>query len=101
MAKVIIVKLYEFSTTEHNGEQEYTQSHLIQARNIKDAIKLIIEYCKKWYDTEEDNEVEISEYNGTMKFSFFNDEITLYLGDITETSIADWQEKMLRQALVN
>lgn len=95
------MKLYEFYTTEQNGEQEYTESHLVRARDMKEARKLAIEYCKKSYDVEDDDEIEVGECNGSLRFSFFNDEIIIGLGDIIETTIADWQQKILDQTLIN
>jgi hypothetical protein len=93
------MKLFEFTTTERNGEQEYSNNHLVQADSIEKARAAAIEYCKTWYD-DEDVKIETDNF-GYMTFIFFCGEIELELNDITETTEQKFCQEAVKRALIN
>ena len=93
------MKLYQFTTTEKNGEQEYSNNHVIRAKNIEEARSAAVEFCKTWY---EDENVEIETDNfGYSTFLFFGGKIELELNDITETTKRQFLEESFERALIS
>lgn len=43
-------KLFSFDIDEYNGEQEYTHTEYVWAKNLKEAEKLAREYAKDFYE---------------------------------------------------
>jgi hypothetical protein len=88
------MKLWHFTITEHNGEQEYTFDHLLYAETQGQATAEIRDWCKKWYD---DDTVENL---GPDCWSFFSGQILLDLDHISETTEQEWKDQMFERKLV-
>lgn len=92
------MKLFSFSTTERNGEQEYNHDHLVHAKTLAEAKERAIKYCKHWYDgglTRTDKDKD-----GYYEFEFFNGEIFLELNDIVECDENYWKSCMFQKCLI-
>lgn len=82
------LKLYEVQATEYNGEQEYSQSKLIAARNIKHARQIARDYFRKWYD---DGDKPRDHNTGDPdEFEFICGCIRLRIKSVQETTIDEW-----------
>jgi hypothetical protein len=92
------MKLFEFTTTEHNGEQEYSNNHLVKANSIEEAKAAAMEYCKTWYG-DKDVKIETDSF-GYMTFIFFDGEFELELNDITETTKRQFCKEAFARALL-
>ena len=57
-------KYFEGTLEEHNGEQEYTYSYLIEAKNLREAKAKFKKFCSEWYG--EGQEIE----EGIFEFGF-------------------------------
>jgi len=86
------MELFEVTTTEHNGEQEYWGSHLVAARDIDQARKLARKYFKKWY---EDGCEKSADPDDLDSFEFMGGRILLTIDDILETALEDWIDKQV------
>lgn len=93
------MNLYEFRTTEHNGEQEYSHYHLVYADTIDDATRMVREFCSQWYEVE-DPEGVVHKVNGKDEWwEFFGGEIVLELDNITETNANTFKEEAFLRGL--
>ena len=82
------MKLYEVQATEFNGEQAYSKSKLLAARNIKHARQLARDYFQLWYDDGEDPK---SRNTGNIdEFEFLGGGIRLRIDSVREIIIDDW-----------
>ena len=83
-----IMQLYEVQATEYNGEQEYSQSKLIAAENIKHARMIARDYFRQWYDDGE----ELQDHNTDSpdEFEFICGSIRLKIESFRITTIDEW-----------
>ena len=86
------MRLYEVQATEYNGEQEYSNSHLIAAQNIGEAWKSTREYFEKWY---EDSDDKHAVPNDPDRFEFIGGCIILKIDSITETTLERWKQQQV------
>ena len=82
------LKLYEVQATEYNGEQEYSQSKLIAAKNIKHARQLARDYFRKWYD--DGDKPREHNTDSPDEFEFIYGCIRLRIKSVVETTIDEW-----------
>ncbi len=86
------MRIFEIRTTEYNGEQEYSNSHLLAARNIDEAWKLAREYFEKWYEDGDDKHADPDDPN---RFEFVGGSIILEIDSITETTLERWKQQQV------
>jgi hypothetical protein len=86
------MKIYEVKTTEHNGEQEYSNSLLLAAQNTDEAWKRAREYFETWYD---DGDVNHADPDNPDRFEFIDGGIVLEIDSITETTLERWKEQQV------
>ena len=84
------MELFEVTTTEHNGEQEYWGSHLVAARDIDQARKRARKYFKNWYEDSCDKRAESDDPDS---FEFMGGHILLTIDNVVETTLEDWVER--------
>ena len=82
------MKLFEVQATEYNGEQEYSQSKLIAARNIKHARQLARDYFRQWYD--DGDEPQDHNTDSPDEFEFICGCIRLRIESVQKTTIDKW-----------
>jgi len=82
------MKLYEVQATEYNGEQEYSQSKLIAAKNIKHARQMARDYFKHWYD--DGDKPQDHNTDSPDEFEFICGCIRLKINSVQETTIDEW-----------
>jgi len=83
------MKLYEVQATEYNGEQEYSQSKLLAARNIKHARQIARDYFQQWYD--DDDELQDHNTDNPDIFEFIcGCIIRLRIKSIRKTTLDEW-----------
>ena len=87
------MKLYEVQATEHNGEQEYSNSHLLAARNIDEAWDSAREYFERWYEDGDDN--KHADPDDPNRFEFIGGCIILKIDSITETTLERWKQQQV------
>ena len=83
---------YEVTTTEYNGEQEYSNSHLLAARNIDEAWNSARDYFEKWYEDGDDKHADPDDPN---RFEFIGGCIILKIDSITETTLECWKQQQV------
>jgi len=86
------MKIFEIRTTEYNGEQEYSNSHLLAARNTDEAWKSAREYFEKWYEDGDDKHADPDDPN---RFEFIGGCIILKIDSITETTLGRWKQQQV------
>jgi len=86
------MKLYEVKATEYNGEQEYSNSHLLAARNIDEAWNSARAYFEKWY---EDGDSKHADPDYPDRFEFVGGCIILEIDSITETTLEHWKQQQV------
>ena len=86
------MRLYEVKTTEYNGEQEYSNSHLIAARNIDEARDSARAYFEKWY---EDGDDKHADPDYPDRFEFVGGSIILTIDSVTETTRERWIQEQV------
>ncbi len=86
------MRIFEIRTTEYNGEQEYSNSHLLAARNIDEAGDSAREYFEKWY---EDGDVKPADPDDQDRFEFIGGCIILKIDSITETTLERWKQQQV------
>ena len=86
------MRLYEVKTTEYNGEQEYSNSHLLAARNMDEARDSAREYFEKWYEDGDDKHADPDDPN---LFEFVGGSIILEIDSITETTLERWKQQQV------
>jgi len=86
------MKLYEVRTTEYNGEQEYSFSHLLAARDLDHARKIARKYFEHWY---EDGESKHSEKDEPDNFEFVGGSIILRIKGVFETTLEKWLNEQI------
>ena len=81
-------KIYEVQATEYNGEQEYSQSELLAARNIKHARQIARDYFRQWYDDGD----QLREHNtdNPDEFEFVGGCIRLRIKNVRKTTLNEW-----------
>jgi len=82
------MKLFEVQATEYNGEQEYSQSKLLAAENIKHARQLARDYFRQWYD--DGDEPKDHNTDNPDEFEFICGCIRLRIKSVVETTIDEW-----------
>ncbi len=86
------MRLYEVKTTEYNGEQEYSNSHLLAARNMDEARDSAREYFERWYEDGDDKHADPDDPN---RFEFVGGSIILEIDSITETTLEHWKQEQV------
>lgn len=86
------MRLYEVKTTEYNGEQEYSSSHLLAVQNADEACNLARDYFEKWYEDGDDQHADRDDPN---RFEFIGGCIILEIDGITETTLERWKEQQV------
>ncbi len=86
------MRLYEVRATEYNGEQEYSNSHLLAARNIDEAWNSARAYFEKWYEDGDDKHADPDDPN---RFEFIGGCIILKIDSITETTLERWKQQQV------
>lgn len=86
------MKLYEVRTTEYNGEQEYSLSHLLAARNLNHAKEIARKYFQHWY---QDGETKHSEKDEPDRFEFVGGSIILRIKGVYETTLEKWLDEQI------
>ena len=92
------MKLFEVRTTEYNGQQEYSNSHLLAAKDTGHARKLARQYFEKWYEDDQDCHIDPDDPN---RFEFLYGCITLKIDSIAETTLEDWKDRQVRLSSIN
>jgi len=82
------MKLYEVQATEYNGEQEYSQTKLLAAKNIKHAWQIARDYFQQWYDDGDDLQDHNTE--DPDEFEFICGCIRLKIKSVQKTTIDKW-----------
>jgi hypothetical protein len=82
------LKLFEVQATEYNGEQEYSQSKLIAAKNINHARQLARDYFRQWYD--DGDKPKEHNTDNPDEFEFICGCIRLRIKSVTKTTIDEW-----------
>ena len=82
------MKLFEVQATEYNGEQEYSQSKLLAARNIKHAQQLARDYFRQWYD--DGDKPREHNTNNPDEFEFICGCIRLRIKSVQKTTLDEW-----------
>jgi len=82
------MKLYEVQATEYNGEQEYSQSKLLAAKNINHARRIAREYFQQWYD--DGDEPQDHNTDNPDEFEFICGCIRLKIKSVQETTLDEW-----------
>ena len=88
------MKLYEFSFTEYNGGQEYSESRLVHANNIVEAECKAMAYLSTWY-----NDDDVVKRGGT--FEYFCGDIVVEFNEICEMRRPKyWSERRFKENLI-
>jgi len=82
------MKLYEVQATEYNGEQEYSQSKLLAARNTKNARQIARDYFRQWYD--DGDEPQVHNTDNPDEFEFICSCIRLKIKSVREITLDEW-----------
>jgi hypothetical protein len=88
------MKIYEARATEYNGEQEYSQSKLIAAKNIDQARQIARDYFRQWYN--DGDEPKEHDTDNPDEFEFINGCIRLKIKDVQETTLDEWINTQVR-----
>jgi len=86
------MRIFEIRTTEYNGEQEYSNSHLLAARNIDEAWDSAREDFEKWYEDGDDKHADPDDPN---RFEFIGGCIILKIDSITEMTLEHWKQQQV------
>ncbi len=86
------MRIFEIRTTEYNGEQKYSNSHLLAARNINEARDSARAYFERWYEDGDDKHADPDDPN---RFEFIGGCIILKIDSITETSLERWKQQQV------
>ncbi len=86
------MRIFEIRTTEYNDEQEYSNSHLLAARNMDEAWNSAKEYFEKWYEDGDDKHADSDDPN---RFEFIGGCIILKIDSITETTLERWKQQQV------
>jgi hypothetical protein len=87
------MKLYEVHATEYNGEQEYFQSKLLAAKNIKHARQIARDYFRQWYD--DGDKPQEHNTDNPDQFEFINGCIRLRIKSVQKVALDDWIRKQI------
>jgi len=82
------MKLFEIHATEYNGEQEYSNNHILAAEDIDEAWQTAREYFSQWYD--DGDEPDEHETDDPDRFEYCGGCIGLKIKGVGETTIEDW-----------
>ena len=82
------MKLYEVQATEYNGEQEYSQSKLLAARNINHARQTARDYFRQWYD--DGDKPRDHNTDNPDEFEFICGCIRLKIKSVQKTTLDEW-----------
>ena len=82
------MKLYEVQATEYNGEQEYSQSKLLSARNINHARQIARGYFRQWYD--DGDKPKAHNTDNPDEFEFLCGCIRLKIKSVQEITLDEW-----------
>lgn len=91
---VKIMYLYEVQAIEYNGEQEYSQTKLLAARNIEHARQIARDYFRRWYD--DGDEPKDHNTGDPDEFEFISGCIRLKIQDIRRTTIDKWMKTQIK-----
>lgn len=92
------MKLYEFHTTEHNGEQEYSHYHLVHAETLDEATEKARTFCSEWYGDE--NVENKHPDGGHEEWWFFGGGLILDLDTIFQTTIEEFNKRMFERCII-
>ena len=87
------MKLYEVQATEYNGEQEYSQSKLLAARNTKNPRQIARDYFRQWYD--DGDEPQVHNTDNPDEFEFICGCIRLRIKSVQKTTIDKWMKSQI------
>lgn len=87
------MKLYEVQATEYNGEQEYSQSKLLAAKNLGCARQIARKYFRQWYD--DDDEPQMHNTDNPDEFEFMCGCIRVRIESIKEVTLDQWIETQI------
>jgi hypothetical protein len=87
------MKLFEVQATEYNGEQEYSQTKLIAAMNIKHARQIARDYFRQWYD--DGDEPRDHNTDSPDEFEFICGCIRLRIKSVQKTTLDEWMKSQI------
>ena len=87
------MRLYEVKTTEYNGEQQYSSSHILAAKDIDEAINSAREYFENWY---EDGDQKHANPDCPDRFEFAGGCIILIIDSVVETTLERWTQEQVQ-----
>ncbi|MDD5458129.1 MAG: hypothetical protein PHF37_01880 [Phycisphaerae bacterium] len=82
------MKLYEVQATEYNGEQQYSQTKLVAARNAKHASQIARDYFRQWYDDSDD--LQDHNTDNPDEFEFICGCVRLRIKSVQNTTLDKW-----------
>ena len=88
------MKIYEALATEYNGEQEYSQSKLLAAKNIDQARQMARDYFRQWYD--DGDEPSEHDTDNPDEFEFIDGCIRLRIKAVQEITLDEWINAQVR-----
>jgi len=89
------MKLYEVKATEYNGQQEYSQSKLIAARDINHARQRARKYFQQWYN--DGDKPQAHNTDNPDEFEFIcGCIIRLKIKSIQEITLDEWVKMQIR-----
>ena len=88
------MKIYEVQATEYNGEQEYSQSKLLAAKNIDQARQMARDYFRQWYD--DGDEPKEHDTDNPDEFEFIDGCIRLRIKCMQEIALDEWINAQVR-----
>jgi hypothetical protein len=77
-----------------HGEQEYSQSKLIAAKNIDQARQIARDYFRQWYN--DGDEPKEHDTDNPDEFEFIDGCIRLKIKDVQETTLDEWINTQVR-----
>ena len=87
------MKLFEVQATEYNGGQEYSQTKLIAAMNIKHARQIVRDYFRQWYD--DGDQPRDHNTNNPDEFEFICGCIRLKIKSVQKTTLDEWMKSQI------
>ncbi|OHB52631.1 MAG: hypothetical protein A2Y12_03685 [Planctomycetes bacterium GWF2_42_9] len=95
--KIVKPPLFEVRSVEDNGEQEYSYSHLVRAKDIDEATRIARVFFNTWYC---DDHMDHSPPNHPDYFEFDNG-IRVRIKSVTPTTEKQWIKAMLTQYTIS
>jgi len=101
MAKSKTMKLFEFTITEHNGEQEYTTHHCVKATTVKGAELQRNRYAKNWYGNADVESGDVGAEKTEDGYNFEDVGVSIDVSDVTETTEEKFKQDCFERAFVD